>query len=110
MGRGGSGSIARLGGLVRRLFDQRAEPRERHRQRGAILVVGGRSIMVELADLSAHGAMIVGDEPLTEGQPVVLELLDRGPVRGQVRWAQGGRAGIHFRDGPGHSGMEATSR
>ena len=42
--------------------------------------------------------MIVFQGDLAEGDDVMFQLLDHGPVTAQVRWVRDGRVGISFAD------------
>ena len=59
------------------------------------LVVEGVSTKVTIRDISANGALIVTEKPLTECSKVELK---RGELRayGHVAWAHGRQAGIKF--------------
>lgn len=89
---------AALGDGLRRLLDQRVEPRDEAESQTAVLNHRGHRHVVRIANLSATGAMIVFQGDLTEGEEVVLQLLDHGSVTGQVRWVRGGRVGVSFVD------------
>lgn len=83
---------------VRRMFDQREEPRfdVEGDLETAVLIVHGRNHVVRVGNISASGAMVLfGDVPQI-GAAVTLQLLDHGAVAGHVRWARGGRVGINF--------------
>ncbi len=83
---------------VRRMFDQRDEPRfdiEGDLQT-AVLTHGGRNHVVRVANISASGAMVVYSETPHIGEEVTLQLLDHGAVAGHVRWVRDGRVGINF--------------
>lgn len=81
---------------VKRLFDQRLEPRADASGQGAVLGFRGRDHMVDLVNLSASGAMVRFSATPRIGEAVTLQLLDRGAVQGQVRWVRDGRIGISF--------------
>lgn len=80
---------------VKRMFDQRGEPRE---QAGASALVEwrGTSLGVGLANISASGAMVVCDEIPHIGEAMALHLPDLAPLPAVVRWVRDGRIGIHF--------------
>ena len=83
---------------VRRLFDQRDEPRveaEGELQTG-VLVHRGRNHVVRVGNISASGAMVVYSDVPHIGEAVTLQLLDHGAVAGHVRWVREGRVGINF--------------
>ena len=81
---------------VRRMFDERAETREPAESQTAVLEIRGRKHMVRLTNLSPSGAMIVFSLMPNIGEKVVLHLLDRGRVRGQVCWVRDGKVGVNF--------------
>lgn len=83
---------------LRRLLDQRAESRDDGQSQTAVLNHRGHRHVVRIANLSSSGAMIVFQGDLAEGDEVMLQLLDQGPVAGQVRWVRDGRVGINFLD------------
>ena len=85
-----------LGDGLRRLLDERAEPRAALQSQTAMLDHDGRRHVVRLVDLSRLGVMIGFQGDLAEGDAVTIHLLDHGPVTGQVRWLRDGRAGIIF--------------
>lgn len=82
--------------LKDRLVDARRHPREADGKRLAILVANGREHCVRLIDLSDVGAMVEGDVVLEVDTHATLRLLDREPLRGQVRWSRDGRTGLRF--------------
>lgn len=80
---------------VKRLFDQRGEPR------AAIAVLGelacrGTTCAVSTTNLSASGAMIEYAEMLHIGEAVALTLPGEAPRPATVRWVRNGRIGLHF--------------
>lgn len=81
---------------VRRMFDERLEPREPVPAESATLELRGRRHKVQLVNLSPSGAMV--NFPLMPhiGEQVTLHLHDRGPVPGQVCWVRDGRIGVNF--------------
>ena len=81
---------------VKRMFDERAEPREEAESQTAVLEVRGRKHMVRLANLSPSGAMVNFTLMPTIGEKVVLHLLGRGRVKGQVCWVREGKVGVNF--------------
>lgn len=86
--------------LKGQLIDGRRHSRSADR-RSAVLSANGREHQVRLVDLSEAGAMVAGDASLEPGTDVTLQLLDRDLLRGQVRWARGGRIGVNFDDPAG---------
>lgn len=85
-----------IGRRLRRLLDQRNEPRAEPGEQAGVLVWRGRDHDVRVSNLSTSGAMLVCAESPPVGEDVTLRLLDRDPVAGQVRWVRGGRVGISF--------------
>ena len=81
---------------VRRVFDERAEPREAMESQTAVMVVRGRPHVVRLANMSASGAMVVFKGVPHIGEQVTLQLLDHGEQTAYVRWVRDGRIGINF--------------
>jgi hypothetical protein len=81
---------------VKRLFDERAEPREAAESQTAVLEIRGRKHMVRLANLSSSGAMVIFSRMPNIGEKVILHLLSRGRVPGQVCWVRDGRVGVNF--------------
>src|ERR1044072_3668589 len=63
---------------VRRMFDERAEPREEAESQTAVLEIRGRKTTVRLANLSPSGARGVFALMPPIGEKVVLHLLSRG--------------------------------
>jgi hypothetical protein len=81
---------------LRRLLDQREEERTDGASQTAVLNHRGHRHVVRLVNISSRGAMIAFNGDLAEGDEVALQLLDHGPVAGQVLWARDGRVGINF--------------
>lgn len=81
---------------VKRLFDQREEPRLKPDAESAVLQWRKQSILVTLGNLSPSGAMIHFDQVPRIGERITLQMLDHGPVVGQVRWVRAGQVGINF--------------
>ncbi len=80
---------------VKRMFDERGEPREAGAA-SALLEWRGASLPVRLTNLSPSGAMILCSEIPHIGEAVALQLPDRRTVPGVVRWVSDGRIGLHF--------------
>ena len=80
---------------VKRMFDERGEPRD-EAGASAMFEWRGRSIAVELTNVSASGAMLVCDKIPHIGETVALQLPESAPVPGVVTWVRDGRIGIHF--------------
>ncbi|MEO7814417.1 MAG: PilZ domain-containing protein [Sphingomicrobium sp.] len=85
-----------IGEGIRRLLDERGEPRASTGSKTATLDHHGRRHLVRLVNVSPSGAMISFQGSLADGDEVTLHLLDHGPVTGQVQWTRDGRAGINF--------------
>lgn len=81
---------------IRRLLDERGEPRLSLASPTAMLEHQGRRHVVRLVNLSPSGAMVAFHGEIGDDQAVTLHLLDHGPVTGQVRWSRDGRVGINF--------------
>lgn len=79
-----------------RIIDARRHPRMAEGKQSALLVANGREHRVRLLDLSEAGAMLEGEVALEADTNVTLRLLDREPLRGQVRWSRDGRIGLRF--------------
>lgn len=85
-----------LGQGLRRLLDERGEGRTSPSSQTAVLNHDDHRHVVRIVNLSASGAMVAFNGDLAEGAEVILQLLDHGPVTGQVRWSREGRVGINF--------------
>ena len=85
-----------IGEGIKRLLDERGEPRASTGSNTAMLDHQGRRHLVRLVNVSPSGAMISFQGNLADGDEVMLHLLDHGPVTGQVRWTRDGRVGINF--------------
>jgi hypothetical protein len=83
---------------VKRMFDQRGEPRFVGEVGTSVLSIGGRNHVVRVGNISTSGAMVVLADVPRIGEPVTLQLLDHGAVAGQVRWVRDGHVGITFAD------------
>jgi len=81
---------------VKRFFDERAEPRVPADTETAVMEVRGRKHIVRLANVSQSGAMVIFPLMPTIGERVVLHLLERGPMDGNVCWVRDGRIGVNF--------------
>ena len=81
---------------VRRMFDERSEPREATGAQAATLELRGRKHQVSLINLSPSGAMVIFNSMPHIGEQVALHLSDRGRVCGQVCWVRDGRIGVNF--------------
>ena len=83
---------------VKRMFDQRDEPRYdvEGELQTASMTFRGKSHVVRVGNVSSSGAMVVFADIPHIGEAVSLQLLDHGAVAGQVRWVRDGRIGINF--------------
>jgi len=81
---------------VKRMFDERAEPREAADPATATMEWRGRSHSVRLVNLSPSGAMVNFSAMPHIGELVALHLPGRGRVSGHVRWVRDGRIGVNF--------------
>lgn len=81
---------------VKRLFDQRTEPRVEANGQNVVLGFRGRDYIVSLVNRSPSGAMVDFPEVPRIGETVTLQMLDRDRIQGQVRWVRDGRIGISF--------------
>jgi hypothetical protein len=81
---------------VKRMFDQRGEPRFVGAVETSVMEIGGRKHVVRVGNISTSGAMVVFADVPRIGEPVTLQLLDHGAVAGQVRWVRDGHVGINF--------------
>lgn len=81
---------------VRRMFDERAEPREEVVSATAVLELRGRKHVVRLLNVSQSGAMLIFQSTPNIGEAVVLQLSGRGRVRGNICWVRDGRIGVTF--------------
>lgn len=81
---------------VRRMFEQRAEPRVAPDTDRALLCWRGRTSPVRIGNISSAGVMLWFDEVPHIGERVAVQLLDQQAIPGQVRWIRDGRVGINF--------------
>jgi len=69
----------------------------RHRLlRNGVLEHGGDSLPVRLRNISAEGAMVECERPLTPDSRVLLDLDEGGRLNAEVRWSQRGQIGLRF--------------
>ena len=80
---------------VQRMFDERGEPRAPDSAM-VLLEWRGTALAVRLINLSPSGAMVSCSEIPHIGEAVALQLRDRPPIAGAVRWVRDGRIGVHF--------------
>ena len=81
---------------VRRMFDERGEPREPAASQTAVLAHRGHNHVVKVLNLSNSGAMVIFSVMPHIGEAVTLQLLDWGQVEGHVCWVRDGKIGINF--------------
>lgn len=81
---------------VKRMFDQRAEPRASAESQTAVLGHRGRNHVVRLLNISSSGAMVVFPMTPHIGEEITLQMLDKGQISGHVMWVRDGRIGIGF--------------
>ena len=79
---------------LRRLFDQRGEPRVDASSSTAVLAFRGRNHVVRVCNLSESGAMISFPEIPNIGETISLQLMERGTVKAEVKWVRDGRIGL----------------
>ena len=80
---------------VRRIFDERSEPREAAGETATLELRGSRH-KVQLVNLSPSGAMVIFPLMPHIGEAVTLQLSGRGQVPGNVCWVRDGRIGVNF--------------
>ena len=80
----------------KRAIDERSEVRHPSMSNTAVLEFRGRKHMVRLVNLSSSGAMIAFPHTPNIGERLLIQVLDRGAVWGQVRWVRDGRVGLSF--------------
>lgn len=81
---------------VKRMVDERSEPREQAESQTAVLEFRGRRHVVRLVNLSRSGAMVNLAAMPHIGEEVRLHLLGRSQVKAHVRWVREGRIGVSF--------------
>ena len=84
------------------------EPRHLLMRRGLTLI-DGRAVEVKLRNISSMGALVECTLPVAVGAELAIDIVGAGPVRGIVRWAQGGQFGVQF-DGQFDLGQLAPKR
>ena len=80
---------------VKRTFDERGEPRA-DAGASAVMEWRGENLAVEVANISASGAMLVCDHTPHIGEQIGLNLPELAPLPAVVCWVRDGRIGIHF--------------
>lgn len=81
---------------VRRIFDQREDERVEPESLTGVMTLRGRNHVVRIVNLSRSGAMVIFSGLPHIGEQLSLQLLDRPPAKGDVRWVRDGRIGINF--------------
>ncbi|MDQ3144905.1 MAG: EAL domain-containing protein, partial [Pseudomonadota bacterium] len=71
------------------------EPRHRLMRR-AIAAIDGVRTEIRLRNMSAMGAQVECDQPVSPGMTMTIDIVGVGPVVGTVRWAQAGKFGLLF--------------
>lgn len=79
-----------------RSIDERGENRYPALSSTAVVEFRGRKHVVQLANVSQSGAMLLFPHVPNIGERLPLQLLDRGMVMAQVRWVRDGRIGLSF--------------
>lgn len=64
----------------------------------AVARYGGRSVPVQLRNISQRGAKIVGRGPIPDFSEIVLSLPDLGCIHCTARWSNGDEAGVFFNE------------
>lgn len=80
---------------VKRMFDERCEPRATL-PLDAQLDWRGTSTSVAVANLSRSGAMLLSAHVPHIGEQVTLTLPGEAAIAAVVRWVRDGRIGLHF--------------
>lgn len=81
---------------VKRLFDQRSEPRIECEADSGVLSFRGSEHVVKLLNFSSSGAMVLFDRIPNIGETLTFRSSD-GPLRkAQVRWVRDGKIGLTF--------------
>ncbi len=83
---------------VKRMFDERAEPRFAldGDLQTAVLTRQGQNHVVRIGILSYSGVMVVYADFPNIVEPVTLQVLFHVAVAGDVRWVRVGRVGFNF--------------
>jgi hypothetical protein len=109
-----SGKFGLDGGMiprsVKRVFDERGEPREPAVSQTAVLAHRGRNHVVKVLNLSNSGAMVIFPHLPDIGEAVSLQLLDWGQVQGHIRWARVGNPSLDHRKSILHAAIRVPRR
>ncbi len=81
---------------VKRVFDERSEPRQAPASPTAVAGHRGRNHVVRILNWSESGAMLAFPVVPHIGESITLQMHDLGQVEAQVRWARDGRIGVSF--------------
>lgn len=81
---------------VKRLFDQRAEPRVEADPSTGVLHYRGRRHVVRLINQSAQGVMVEFPQVPHIGEKIRIQLMEHGTVEADVRWVRDGHVGLAF--------------
>ena len=81
---------------VKRLFDQRSEPRFECEAGSGMLSFRGKDHVVSLVNCSDSGAMVVFGLIPNIGETLVFRTPGRPASRAQVRWVRDGKIGLTF--------------
>lgn len=81
---------------VKRLFDQRSEPRIECEADSGVLSFRGTEHAVKLVNCSPSGAMVLFDRVPNIGETLTFRSNDRTPQKAQVRWVRDGKIGLTF--------------
>lgn len=89
-----SGSI--IPRSVRRHAQERDEERLDAQSQTAVMEFRGRRCVVRLVNMSRSGAMVIFSLIPHIHEPITLQLIGHGVVKGHVRWVRDGRIGVSF--------------
>jgi hypothetical protein len=81
---------------VKRLFDQRSEPRIECDSHSGVISFRGTEHVVPLVNCSSSGAMVLFDRIPNIGETLVFRTSDRPASKAQVRWVRDGKIGLTF--------------
>lgn len=83
---------------VKRVFDERSEPRHDAGSATAVLEHDGRRHVVRVVNVSRSGAMVIFATMPHIGDQVRLQLFGHDQRSGTIRWVRDGRVGVTFDD------------
>jgi hypothetical protein len=81
---------------VKRVWDQRLEPRSDAGSSTAVLGFRRREFEVRVVNLSSSGAMLIFSLIPCIGETISIRLNGRNPVPATVCWVRDGKIGINF--------------